>query len=196
MEQDYREPYPTWVLAGMDVLAAGILLASFRDAWAVVRSLGAETESMLNNIVAGAVVLAIDAAILLLEQARSQIKLRGGRTFICDLWVSALILMSAILNVRYLTQTVNFTDQMIGIILGIAIPSTIAVLGYIKGDMLAYNAFRRLNPTDLPSPATLPFASPFSVAAASLPAEHAADAPTGSPAPKFRLAGRRTAAGV
>ena len=121
MEQDYREPYPTWVLVGMDVLAAGILLASFRDAWAVVRSLGAETTSMVNNIVAAAVVLAIDASILLFEQARSQIKLRGGNTRMCDLWVSALIVMSAILNVRYLTQTVNLVDQIIAGVLGTSV---------------------------------------------------------------------------
>jgi hypothetical protein len=95
---------------------------------------------MTNNIVAGAVVLAIDAAILLLEQVRSQVKLRGGKTWTSDIWVLVLIFLSAILNVRYLTQTVNLLDQSIGAILGVAIPSTIAVLGFIKGDMLAYNA--------------------------------------------------------
>jgi hypothetical protein len=196
VEQEYREPYPTWVLAGMDVLAAGILLASFRDAWAVVRTLGHDSLSMVNNIVAAAVVLAIDAAILLLEQARSQIKLRGGRTFMCDLWVSALIVMSAILNVRYLTQTGILVDQVIGVILGIAIPSTIAVLGYIKGDMLAYNAFLRRNPVEQAAPASLPFASPFTMTAATISVEPAVETPTGTPTPKFRLAGRRTAAGV
>jgi hypothetical protein len=193
VEQDYREPYPGWVLYGMDVLAAGILLASFRDAWAVVRSLGAETSSMINNIVAAAVVLAIDASILLFEQARSQIKLRGGNTRMCDLWVSALIVMSAILNVRYLTQTINLIDQIIAAVLGVAIPSTIAVLGYIKGDMLAFNAFRRRPPAEQPAASSLPFASPFSTPSPIVTIE-----PTGEGAspgtPKFRLAGRRTAA--
>ena len=196
MEQDYREPYPTWVLVGMDVLAAGILLASFRDAWAVVRSFGAETNSMVNNIVAAAVVLAIDASILLFEQARSQIKLRGGNTRMCDLWVSALIVMSAILNVRYLTQTVNLVDQIIAGVLGVAIPSTIAVLGYIKGDMLAFNAFRRRHPGEMTATVTLPFGSPFATPTATVSVEPAMDAPTGSPTPKFRLAGRRSTAGV
>lgn len=194
MEQEYREPYPTWVLAGMDVLAAGILAASFRDAWAVVRGLGPDMESTINNVVAAAVVLAIDAAILLFEQARSQIKLRGGRTFMCDWWVAALIVMSAVLNVRYLTQTVNFVDQVIGAVLGIVIPSTIAVLGYIKGDMLAYNAFRRRNPTQETAPASLPFASPYTVS--TIGPESGNEAPTNPSAAKFRLSGRRSAAGV
>jgi hypothetical protein len=195
VEQEYREPYPTWVLAGMDVLAAGILAASFRDAWAVVRGLGPDMQSTVNNVVAAAVVLAIDAAILLFEQARSQIKLRGGRTFMCDWWVAALIIMSAVLNVRYLTQTVNFVDQVIGAVLGIVIPSTIAVLGYIKGDMLAYNAFRRRNPAQESAPATIPFSSPYSVSTMGT-IESGVEAPTNPPAPKFRLAGRRSAAGV
>jgi hypothetical protein len=194
VEQEYREPYPTWVLAGMDVLAAGILAASFRDAWAVVRGLGPDMQSTVNNVVAAAVVLAIDAAILLFEQARSQIKLRGGRTFMCDWWVAALIIMSAVLNVRYLTQTVNFVDQVIGAVLGIVIPSTIAVLGYIKGDMLAYNAFRRRNPAQESAPATIPFSSPYAVS--TMGNESGVEAPTNPPAPKFRLAGRRSAAGV
>lgn len=194
MERDYREPYPTWVLFGMDVLAAGILLASFRDAWAVVRSLGPETASLMNDIVAAAVVLAIDAAILLFEQARSQIKLRGGKTSMCDTWVLALIVMSAILNVRYLSQTVNLVDQVIAVILGIAIPSTIAVLGYIKGDMLAYNAFLRRQPVESAAPAPMPFVSPYSVSISQAVVEPIAENATGS-APKFRL-GKRTAAGV
>ena len=191
MEQEYREPYPTWVLAGMDVLAAGILAASFRDAWAVVRSLGADTESTINNVVAAAVVLAIDAAILLFEQARSQIKLRGGRTFMCDWWVAALIVMSATLNVRYLTQAANLIDQIIGAVLGVVIPSTIAVLGYIKGDMLAFNAFRRRQPANENTVSVLPFASPCAP-----PSNTISDAGLEAPAPKFRLAGRRTTAGV
>lgn len=195
MEQEYREPYPTWVLAGMDVLAAGILAASFRDAWAVVRGLGADTDSTINNVVAAAVVLAIDAAILLFEQARSQIKLRGGRTFMCDWWVAALIVMSAVLNVRYLTQTANLVDQVIGAVLGIVIPSTIAVLGYIKGDMLAYNAFRRQRPVNEAATATIPFSSPYAASATGIP-EGGIEAPTSPPAPKFRLVGRRSTAGV
>ena len=194
MERDYREPYPTWVLFGMDMLAAGILLASFRDAWAVVRGLGPETASLMNDIVAAAVVLAIDAAILLFEQARSQIKLRGGKTSMCDTWVLALIVMSAILNVRYLSQTANLVDQVIAVILGIAIPSTIAVLGFIKGDMLAYNAFLRRQPLEAPASATVPFVSPFSVSIGQAVVEPVAETTAGSP-PKFRL-GKRTAAGV
>jgi hypothetical protein len=124
----------------MDALAAGILVASFRDAWAVVKSLGPDPGAMANGIVAGAVVLAIDAAILLLEQVRSQIQLRGGSSRATDVWALVLILLSAVLNVRYLTQTETMLDRTIGVILGVAIPCTIAVLGYIKGDMLAYNA--------------------------------------------------------
>jgi hypothetical protein len=124
----------------MDALAAGILVASFRDAWAVVKGLGPDPGAMANGIVAGAVVLAIDAAILLLEQVRSQIQLRGGNSRTTDVWALVLILLSAVLNVRYLTQTEAMLDRTIGVILGVAIPSTIAVLGYIKGDMLAYNA--------------------------------------------------------
>ena len=143
----YREPYPTWIMVGMDVLAAGILVASFRDAWSVVSSLGDSDHDWANSIVAGAVVLAIDASILLLEQARSQVKLRGGNTRFNDLWVMALIFLSAVLNVRYLTAGVVFIDQIIGALLGIAIPMTIAVLGYIKGDMLAYNAQSRQSRT-------------------------------------------------
>jgi hypothetical protein len=193
VEQDYREPYPRWVLFGMDALAAGILLASFRDAWAVVRSLGPETASIMNDIVAAAVVLAIDAAILLFEQARSQIKMRGGRTFMCDSWVLALIVMSAILNVRYLSQTANLVDQTIAVILGIAIPSTIAVLGYIKGDMLAFNAFLRRDQLQ-PKPAAVPFVSPYSVSIAPSGADAIPEAASSS-APKFRL-GRRTPATV
>ena len=192
MEQDYREPYPRWVLFGMDVLAAGILLASFRDAWAVVRTLGAETHSWLNDVVAAAVVLAIDAAILLFEQARSQIKMRGGKTFMCDSWVMALIVMSAILNVRYLSQTANLVDQIIAVILGIAIPSTIAVLGYIKGDMLAYNAFLRRTPEKAATPAAIPFVSPYNIAPSGV---EAIAEPASATPPKFRL-GRRTPAGV
>jgi hypothetical protein len=140
---EYRELYPTWILVGMDVLAAGILVASFRDAWSVVKSLGADAESLANSIVAAAVVLAIDATILLLEQVRSNVKIRGGNTTLSDVWVLVLILVSAILNVRYLMQTANLLDQSIGVLLGATIPSTIAVLGYIKGDMLAYNARMR-----------------------------------------------------
>lgn len=143
----YREPYPTWILVGMDVLAAGILVASFRDAWSVVCGLGEDSGSLANSIVAGAVVLAIDASILLLEQARSQIKLRGGATIYNDLWVLVLITISAMLNVRYLTAGGQLIDQVIGAILGVAIPSTIAVLGYLKGFMLAYNAEFRFRPT-------------------------------------------------
>jgi hypothetical protein len=194
VERDYREPYPTWVLFGMDVLAAGILLASFRDAWAVVRSLGPETTSLMNDIVAAAVVLAIDAAILLFEQARSQIKLRGGKTSMCDTWVLALIVMSATLNVRYLSQTANLVDQVIAVILGIAIPSTIAVLGFIKGDMLAYNAFQRRQPVEAPASSTVPFVSPFSVSISQAVVEPIPENSTGS-APKFRL-GKRSIAGV
>lgn len=137
---DYREPYPTWILVGMDVLAAGILVASFRDAWSVVCALGADSGNLSNSLVAGAVVLAIDASILLLEQARSHIKLRGGKTIYNDLWVLFLITISAMLNVRYLTSSGENVDRIIGAILGISIPSTIAVLGYLKGYMLAYNA--------------------------------------------------------
>jgi hypothetical protein len=157
VEHDYREPYPAWILVGMDVLAAGILIASFRDAWAVVKSLGADADTLANSIVAGAVVLAIDAAILLLEQARSQVKIRGGKTWASDVWVLALIVMSAILNVRYLTKSAAGVDLIIGAILGVAIPSTIAVLGYIKGDMLAYNAQLRRGV----APAPRLFASPY-----------------------------------
>jgi hypothetical protein len=124
----------------MDVLAAGILVASFRDAWSVVSSFGADAGTLANNLVAAAVVLAIDASILLLEQARSQVKLRGGNTRTSDLWVMVLILLSAMLNVRYLTASGLLLDKVIGGLLGVAIPSTIAVLGYLKGDMLAYNA--------------------------------------------------------
>lgn len=137
---EYRRPYPGWILVGMDILAAGILIASFRDAWSVVCSLGGGKEDLLNRIVAGAVVLAVDASILLLEQARSHVKLRGGNTRYSDLWVSVLICLSAVLNVRYLTQVSSSIDQGIGVLLGIAIPMTIAVLGFVKGDMLAYNA--------------------------------------------------------
>ncbi|MGL4460822.1 MAG: hypothetical protein ACRC1K_01625 [Planctomycetia bacterium] len=136
----FREPYPTWILVGMDLLAAGILVASFRDAWSVVRLLGDHQGSWVDGLVAGAVVLAIDASILLLEQARSHMKLRGGNTFYSDVWVIALIVLSAILNVRYLTAATLLIDQIIGAILGVAIPSTIAVLGYLKGDMMTYNA--------------------------------------------------------
>ena len=155
---EYRQPYPSWILIGMDVLAAGILVASFRDAWSVVQALGVEqaasegpqSMTMLasgwaNAIVAGAVVLAIDAAILLLEQTRSQVKLRGGNTFYNDVWVTVLILISAMLNVRYLTMAGEMTDRIIGAILGVAIPSTIAVLGFLKGDMLAFNARCRVD---------------------------------------------------
>lgn len=148
---EYREPYPTWIVAGMDLLAAGILIASFRDAWSVVSSLGqhaAVQNDWSNSVVAGAVVLAIDASILLLEQARSQIKLRGGDTRYNDIWVFALITLSAILNVRYLTMCESTIDSFIGGILGIAIPSTIAVLGFLKGDMLAYNARHRQRVAD------------------------------------------------
>lgn len=146
----YREAYPTWMLMGMDVLAAGILLASFRDAWWVVSSLGKHAGDWYNSIVAGAVVLAIDASILLLEQTRSQVKLRGGATILNDIWVTILIVLSAVLNVRYLTSTPdqvepNIINQWIGGILGVAIPSTIAVLGYLKGNMLAYNARLRMD---------------------------------------------------
>lgn len=140
----YREPYPTWIVLGMDVLAAGILIASFRDAWSVVRTLGEHSNDWTNSLVAGAVVLAIDASILLLEQARSQVKLRGGNTRANDIWVLVLILLSALLNVRYLAASGIWFDRFIGGVLGVAIPSTIAVLGYIKGDMLAYNAQHRM----------------------------------------------------
>lgn len=143
----YREPYPTWILRGMDGLAAGILLASFRDAWKVVSLLGDPT-SLANGVVAGAVVLAIDASILLLEQARSLVKLRGGATRAHDVWVTVLILISAMLNIRYLTQSGTMLDRSIGAVLGLAIPSTIAVLGLIKGDMLAYNAQCRAESTN------------------------------------------------
>lgn len=150
-EIDYREPYPTWIVMGMDVLAMGILIASFRDAWSVVSSLGtggalhgSGENNWVNSIVAGAVVLAIDASILLLEQARSHIKLRGGDTKMSDAWVFVLITLSAGLNVRYLTSASNYLDQVIGAVLGVAIPSTIAVLGYLKGDMMTFNARCRL----------------------------------------------------
>ena len=144
----YEAPYPTWIVAGMDVLAAGILIASFRDAWSVVRSLGEDSGTWANSLVAAAVVLAIDASILLLEQARSQVKLRGGNTRYSDLWVMVLILLSASLNVRYLAATGPMLDRIIGGVLGVAIPSTIAVLGYLKGDMLAYNAELRQRTTE------------------------------------------------
>lgn len=135
------EPYPTWIVAGMDILAAGILVASFRDAWTVVRGLGTHgADDVVNSVVAAAVVLAIDASILLLEQARSHVKLRGGSTRYNDVWVAVLILISAILNVRYLTASGELLDRGIGAALGITIPSTIAVLGFLKGDMLAHNA--------------------------------------------------------
>lgn len=137
----------------MDILAAGILMASFRDAWSVVSQLGSDTQDWVNWIVAGAVVLAIDASILLLEQARSHVKLRGGNTRANDLWVAVLILISAMLNVRYLAASGSLVDRVIGGVLGAAIPSTIAVLGYIKGDMLAYNAKyrqRALGPAEDP----------------------------------------------
>jgi len=111
----------------------------------------------------------------------------------CDWWVAALIVMSAVLNVRYLTQTANLVDQIIGAVLGIVIPSTIAVLGYIKGDMLAYNAFWRRRPVD--ETATLPFSSPYSVSATASP-ESGIETPSNPTTPKFRLAGRRSAAGV
>jgi hypothetical protein len=156
----YRKPYPAWILAGMDLLAAGILMASFRDAWSVVSSLGEHAGTLTNAVVAGAVVLAIDASILLLEQARSQIKLRGGSIRYNDLWVLVLIFISAMLNVRYLASVGSTTDRTIGCLLGIAIPSTIAVLGYLKGDMLAYNARCRQDDSEsiagTPDPASEP----------------------------------------
>lgn len=131
----------------MDLLAAGILMASFRDAWSVVCGLGHDSGTLTNSIVGGAVVLAIDASILLLEQARSHIKLRGGATIYNDIWVFVLITISAVLNVRYLTTSGETIDKFIGGILGVAIPSTIAVLGYLKGYMLAYNAQFKRRPT-------------------------------------------------
>jgi hypothetical protein len=144
----------------MDVLAAGILVASFRDAWSVVSALGNHQDNWTNKLVAGAVVLAIDASILLLEQARSQVKLRGGNTRANDLWVMVLIFLSAMLNVRYLTAAGVLIDQLIGAVLGVAIPSTIAVLGYIKGDMLAYNAQYRQRGADEEIPPVSPFPEP------------------------------------
>ena len=177
----YREPYPTWILIGMDVLAAGILVASFRDAWSVVRALGSDADDWTNKIVAGAVVLAIDASVLLLEQARSQIKLRGGDTRYNDIWVIVLIVISAMLNVRYLTTHGEMIDRIIGAVLGIAIPSTIAVLGYLKGDMLAYNArCRQDSAVEASSAAGDAGATPSAGAAGSSAGD---DAPT----PLFRL---------
>jgi hypothetical protein len=174
----YRKAYPTWMVAGMDVLAAGILVASFRDAWSVVSSLGEDAGSLANNFVAAAVVLAIDASILLLEQARSQLKLRGGNTRHSDLWVIVLISISAMLNVRYLTSTGPLLDRVIGAILGVAIPSTIAVLGYLKGDMLAYNAQCRDRESEDHRPPATRSAAP------STGAVHASEE---SSAPLFRL---------
>ena len=187
MDDHTREPYPRWIMLGMDGLAAGMLLASFRDAWAVVKGLGQDTDSLANSIVAGAVVLAIDAAILLLEQARSQVKMRGGNLRVCDTWVLVLIALSAVLNVRYLTAVGTVADRIIASALGVAIPSTIAVLGYIKGDMLAHNArSRRAAAT-----ATAPFGAfprpvpqrPLPQAASPFPAV----APSADETPLFRL---------
>lgn len=176
----YRKPYPTWMVAGMDLLATGILIASFRDAWCVVSSLGEHAGTLANNLVAGAVVLAIDASILLLEQVRSQVKLRGGNTRHSDLWVIVLIAISAMLNVRYLTSTGILLDRLIGGILGVAIPSTIAVLGFLKGDMLAHNAQCRQNEQEV-------IAGPRNETNSA--AVHASDEPS---APLFRLT-RQTA---
>lgn len=169
---EYRRPYPRWILAGMDLLAAGILVASFRDAWSVVCSLGGGETHWMNQVVAGAVVLAIDASILLLEQARSHVKLRGGNTRYNDLWVAVLIFLSAALNVRYLTKSGEPIDQAIGALLGVSIPMTIAVLGFVKGDMLAYNAKCELEASRRPETAGI---------------ESSASAAEPSTAPMFRF---------